>query len=123
MKMGRTGVWFPVPGLGRVDLANLAQTVERLNYDVLWYPESIGYESLALGSFLLGETSRLGIASGIANIYARDAFSAMADHNTLNALYGNRYVLGLGVSHVPLVEGARRVQGRQFSLGPYADVN
>ena len=107
MKMGRTGVWFPVHGLGRFDLANLAQTVERLNYDVLWYPESIGYESLALGSFLLGETSRLGIASGIANIYARDAFSAMAGHNTLNALYGNRYVLGLGVSHVPLVEGRR----------------
>ena len=107
MKMGRLGVWFPVHGLGRVDLANLAQTVERLNYDVLWYPESIGYESFALGSFLLGETSRLGIASGIANIYARDAFSAMAGHNTLNALYGNRYVLGLGVSHVPLVEGRR----------------
>ena len=107
MKMGRLGVWFPVHGLGRVDLANLAQTVERLNYDVLWYPESIGYEPLALGSFLLGETSRLGIASGIANIYARDALSAMAGHNTLNALYGNRYVLGLGVSHVPLVEGRR----------------
>ena len=107
MKMGRTGVWFPVHGLGRVDLVKLAQTVERLNYDVLWYPESVGYESLALGSFLLGETTRLCVASGIANIYARDAFSAMAGHNTLNALYGDRYVLGLGVSHVPLVEGKR----------------
>ena len=107
MKMGKSGVWFSAHGLGREELVKLAQNVERLEYDVLWYPESVGYESLSLGSFLLGETDRLGIASGIANIYARDAFSAMAGHNTLNALYGDRFVLGLGVSHVPLVEGRR----------------
>ena len=107
MRMGRTGVWFPVHGLGKAGLVELAQGVERLNYDVLWYPESVGYESLALGSFLLGQTTRVCIASGIANIYARDAFSAMAGHNTLNALHGDRFVLGLGVSHVPLVEGRR----------------
>lgn len=107
MNIGKTGVWFPVHGLARDGLAQLAQRVESLGYDVLWYPESIGYESLALGAFLLGETTRLTVASGIANIYARDAFSAMAGHNTLNALYGGRFVLGLGVSHVPLVEGRR----------------
>jgi len=107
MKIGKSGVWFSVHGLGRTALAKLAQGIERLNYDVLWYPESVGYESLSLGGFLLGETDRLCLASGIANIYARDAFSAMAGHNTLNALYGDRFVLGLGVSHVPLVEGRR----------------
>ena len=78
MKIGRSGVWFPVHGLGNVNLVKLAQDIERLKYDVLRYPESIGYESLALGGFLLGETDRLCLASGIANIYARDAFSAMA---------------------------------------------
>lgn len=107
MKMGKSGVWFSAHSLGRADLVKLAQGIERLNYDVLWYPESVGYESLSLGGFLLGETDRLCLASGIANIYARDAFSAMAGHNTLNALYGDRFVLGLGVSHAPLVEGRR----------------
>ena len=111
MKMGKTGVWFSVHALGRADLAKLAQGIERLKYDVLWYPESVGYESLSLGGFLLGETDRLCLASGIANIYARDAFSAMAGHNTLNSLYGDRFVLGLGVSHMPLVEGRR---GHQY---------
>lgn len=111
MKMGKTGVWFSAHALGRTDLAKLAQGIERLKYDVLWYPESVGYESLALGGFLLGETDHLCLASGIANIYARDAFSAMAGHNTLNALYGDRFVLGLGVSHMPLVEGRR---GHQY---------
>lgn len=107
MKIGRYGVWFSTHGLDKAGLAELAQGVEQLNYDILWYPESVGYESLSLGGFLLSETHRLGVASGIANIYARDAFSAMAGHNTLNALYGDRFVLGLGVSHVPLVEGKR----------------
>lgn len=107
MNVGRYGVWFPLHGLGRADLADFVHRIERLNYDVLWYPESTGYESLALGGFLLGETDRLCIASGIANIYARDAYAAMTGHNTLNALYGDRFILGLGVSHVPLVEGKR----------------
>jgi probable F420-dependent oxidoreductase len=107
MKMGKTGVWFSTHALDRKGLAALAQGVEQLNYDVLWYPEALGYESLSLAGFMLGETDRLSLASGIANIYARDALTAMAGHNTLNALYGDRFVLGLGVSHVPLVEGRR----------------
>ena len=107
MKMGKSGVWFSVHALGKADLAKLAQRIEKLKYDVLWYPELVGYESLSLGGFLLGETDRLCLASGIANIYARDAFSAIAGHNTLNSLYGDRFVLGLGVSHMPLVEGRR----------------
>jgi len=107
MKMGKTGVWYSAHALGASDLAKLAQGIERLKYDVLWYPESVGYESLSLAGFLLGETDRLCLASGIANIYARDAFTAMAGHNTLNALYGDRFTLGLGVSHIPLVEGKR----------------
>ena len=111
MKMGKAGVWFSTHTLDRENLAKLAQGVERLKYDVLWYPESTGYESLTLAGFLLGETDRLCLASGIANIYARDAFSAMAGHNTLNSLYGDRFVLGLGVSHMPLVEGRR---GHQY---------
>jgi len=111
MKMGKSGVWFSAHSLGKADLAKLAQGIERLKYDVLWYPESVGYESLSLGGFLLGETDRLCLASGIANIYARDAFSAIAGHNTLNGLYGDRFVLGLGVSHMPFVEERR---GHQY---------
>lgn len=107
MKMKKAGVWFSTHALTKAELADLVQGVEKLGYDVLWYPESTGYESLSLAGFLLGETDRLAVASGIANIYARDAFSAIAGHDTLNTLYGDRFVLGLGVSHVPMVEGRR----------------
>jgi probable F420-dependent oxidoreductase len=107
MKIGKSGVWFSTNALDKAQLVDLAQGVERLNYDVLWYPESLGYESLSLGGFLLGRTERLCLGSGIANIYGRDAVAAMAGHDTLNSLYGDRFILGLGVSHIPLVETRR----------------
>lgn len=107
MKPGKLGVWASTNALSREQLVELAQGVERLNYSVLWYPEALAYESMSLGGFLLGHTERLYLASGIANIYARDALTARAGHDTLNCLYGDRFILGLGVSHVPLVEGRR----------------
>ena len=51
----------------------------------------------------MSHSRRLIVGSGIANIYARDPAAAAMGHNTLNALYGGRFVLGLGVSHAPIV--------------------
>ena len=55
----------------------------------------------------MANSSTLKVASGIANIYARDPFTAMSGHNSLNTLYDDRFCLGLGVSHIPLVTGRR----------------
>lgn len=123
MQLGPNGVWTATNALSRDELVLLARTVERLGYDALWYPESRSYESLSLGGFLLSRTERLAVASGIANIYARDAVTAMAGHDTLNALYGDRFVLGLGVSHIPIVEGVRgHVYGKPLAaMRDYVD--
>ena len=104
---GKTGVWVSTNPLSQKALAELAQGVERLGYDVLWYPESLAYESLALGGFLLGETSKLCVASGIANIYARDPMTMRAAQLTLGEMAPGRFVLGLGVSHANIVSGLR----------------
>ena len=56
---------------------------------------------------MLSCTSKLKIGSSIASIYARDAFTSRRGMITLNELYGNRFILGLGVSHPPMVEGLR----------------
>jgi probable F420-dependent oxidoreductase len=107
MELGRLGVWYPTDRLDAPQLRTLAQSIEAQGYAALWYPESRGYESLALGGFLLAQTSRLMIGSSIANIYARDAFTAQRGLATLNKLYAGRFILGLGVSHIPMVEGLR----------------
>ncbi|HKI96993.1 MAG TPA: TIGR03620 family F420-dependent LLM class oxidoreductase [bacterium] len=107
MKLGRLGVWCPTDALSTADLTELAQRTERLGYAALWYPESRGHESFALGGFLLSHTERLIVATGIANIYARDAATAKQGQHTLAKLYGGRFLLGLGVSHIPMVETLR----------------
>lgn len=101
------GVWCSTNVLDAVELGTLATEVERRGYSTLWYPESLSYETMAMAGYLLSKTSNLQIASGIANIYARDATTSAQGHDSLNRLYNGRFVLGLGVSHVPLVEGAR----------------
>ncbi|MGH7153952.1 MAG: TIGR03620 family F420-dependent LLM class oxidoreductase [Acetobacteraceae bacterium] len=107
MQLGRLGVWYPVDRLKGPELQGFARQVESLGYDALWYPESRGYESLSVAGFMLGATTKLNIGSSIASIYARDAFTAQRGLITLNDLYGGRFILGLGVSHLPMVEGIR----------------
>jgi probable F420-dependent oxidoreductase len=107
MQLGKLGVWYPMDRLDAAGIRALLGTVERLGYAAVWYPESRGYESLSLAGFLLGNTSKLMIGSSIASIYARDAFTARRGLIGLSQLYGARFILGLGVSHMPMVEGVR----------------
>jgi probable F420-dependent oxidoreductase len=107
MNLGRLGLWYPTDRLDGPGLTTLLQLAEGCGYGTFWYPESRGYESLSLAGFMLGQTRTLSIGSSIANIYARDAFTAQRGLATLNQLYGGRFVLGLGVSHIPMVEGLR----------------
>jgi probable F420-dependent oxidoreductase len=103
-KVGRLGVWYPVDRLDGAGIEGLLRTVEDLGYSTFWYPEALGYESLAIASFMLANTTRLIIGSSIANIYARDPYTARRGLRTLSGLYEDRFILGLGVSHAPMVE-------------------
>jgi alkanesulfonate monooxygenase SsuD/methylene tetrahydromethanopterin reductase-like flavin-dependent oxidoreductase (luciferase family) len=107
MELGRWGVFCFTDALTPAQLTEVAQRTEALGYAALWYPEVLCYESFALGSFLLTRTATVIIASGISNIYARDPTAAKQGQHTLASLSGGRFLLGLGVSHVPLVEEAR----------------
>ena len=78
VNLGRTGVWYFTDGMSAVDAAAFAQHVESLGYGALWIPETIGRNSLVHASWLLANTSRLVIATGIASIYNRDAGAMMA---------------------------------------------
>jgi probable F420-dependent oxidoreductase len=108
MKLGRLGVWYSCDKhKDATAISAFAKTVERLGYDTLWYPEARGFESFTVAGYMLSQTSKLKIGSSIASIYARDAFTSRRGMISLNQLYGGRFILGLGVSHVPMVEGLR----------------
>ena len=105
--LGSLGVWYSLDRLDAGQIKQFLRTVEGLGYDVLWYPEGRGFESLSIAAFALSHSQRLKLGSSIASIYARDAFTARRGVISLNALYDNRFILGLGVSHIPMVEKMR----------------
>jgi len=90
----------------------VASELESLGYSAMWLPEAWGRESFTSASLLLAATSSITVATGIANIWARDAVTSANAARTLNAAYDDRFVLGLGVSHQPLVQ---RLRGHEYA--------
>ena len=107
MNLGKLGVWAMTDGMTAAVAAAFARRVEKLGYPALWIPESVGRNVLVHASWLLANTETLVIATGIANIYGRDALAMASAQLTLNEQSNNRFLLGIGVSHVHLVEGLR----------------
>ncbi len=70
-----TGVWFYPDDLSSDDAVAFAQRLERLGYSALWLPEAGGRDPFVLAAKLLDHTESLVIATGIANVYARDALA------------------------------------------------
>lgn len=107
MSMGKRAVWAGLDGYTAAEAAAFAQRLEGWGYDTLWIPEGLGREPLSLAAWLLANTKTLTIATGITNIYGRDARTAKVAQLALNEQSGGRFLLGLGVSHKPFVEGFR----------------
>jgi len=106
MDVGRVGIWT-----GSLDIQPAAQAreaaaeVEALGYGALWIPEAVGREVTTHAAVLLSATSRLVVATGIANVFLRQPTAAAAAQRLLADDSGGRFLLGLGISHAPMVEG------------------
>ncbi len=107
-----TGLWtmtLDAQPVARV--REIVAELDRLGFSALWLPEAWGREALVNAGLALGASARMTIATGIASIWARDAVAAVNGARTLSAASGERFVLGLGVSHRPLVE---RLRGHHY---------
>ena len=105
MDIGRIGIW--TSALDRqpaTTVRRAARQIERLGYGALWVGEAARREAFANASILLAATDRLVVATGIANIWARDPMAMAAGQRTLAEAWDGRFLLGLGVSHDRLVE-------------------
>ena len=107
MDIGKVGIWFFLDTMTAPQSAEFAQQVEKNGYRALWIPEAVGREPFAHAAYLLDHTDWLTIATGIANIWARDAITMSAAAKTVAELSGGRFLLGIGVSHKPLVSNLR----------------
>ena len=111
--LGKLGLWTWLDNGSYAEAVDIAQTAEQLGYSALWLPEAVGRDPFVLVAWLAPRTERLILATGIANIYARDAMAMNAARQSLNELSGGRFALGLGVSHSEMVSGLRRHEYRK----------
>ncbi len=110
MDTGKLGVWYFFDGVSSADAAAAAKRIESLGYGTLWIPETVGKNPTVLASWLLANTEKLNLATGIMNIYHREPGVTMQAQKTLAEQSGGRFLLGMGVSHKPLVEGVRGLE-------------
>ncbi|MEV5694938.1 LLM class F420-dependent oxidoreductase [Micromonospora globbae] len=116
-RIGPVGVWTGVLGGQSAEFGRRAAAeVEDLGYGALWVGETARYkEALVHSAILLGATRSLVVATGVANIWVRDATAAANGANALAEAYDGRFLLGLGVSHAPLVSARGHDYGRPLA--------
>ncbi len=115
--LGKVGIWTGVlDAVPSAEAQRIAARVEELGFPTLWIPEAIGRDPFVTATLLLSATSKLNIATGIANIYARDAVTMANTQRSLEEAFPGRFLLGLGVSHHHLVD---RVRHHEYSK-PYS---
>jgi probable F420-dependent oxidoreductase len=104
--LGAVGLWsFELERMTAAAEGALARQIESLGYKALWIPESLGSKEIfAHVSIVLAATKTLIVASGIANIWARDAVAMANGAKTLQEAYPDRFLCGLGVSHKPTID-------------------
>jgi probable F420-dependent oxidoreductase len=108
-QIGRLGVWIAPESIPAAETADLARRVEELGYSTLWVGETFGRDPFAFTASLGAATSKLVLASGIANIYNRHPGVMKQGANTVAEQTGGRFLLGLGVSSPQIVEKVRGI--------------
>ena len=107
MDIGKIGIWFFLDAMTAAETVEFVRSVENLGYGAMWIPEAVGREPFAHIGYLAARTDKIVFATGIANIYARDPITMSAASKTIAEESGGRFVLGIGVSHRPLVSNLR----------------
>jgi probable F420-dependent oxidoreductase len=85
------------------EAATAAAELEELGYRALWLPDVGGNVFEALEN-VLRTTSRVTVATGILNLWMHEPAETAAEYTRLVAGYGRRLLLGIGVSHAPLID-------------------
>jgi probable F420-dependent oxidoreductase len=114
--MGRIGIWSPPPGPAGDKRRAFGAAIGMHGFGSLW----IGGGNAAPDAFaqlvpLLEGSSRLVVGTGCAIIWARDPAGMREGADGLAESFPGRFILGLGVSHAPLVEKLGRSYARPLA--------
>jgi probable F420-dependent oxidoreductase len=104
MELSGVGVWSSQLRYGdRTEAADAAAELEDLGYTALWIPD-VGGPVLDSVAQLLASTKQAVVATGILNLWMHEPSDVAARYASLTATQGDRFLLGIGVSHAPLID-------------------
>lgn len=106
--IGSIGLWQGLDGYPAGQLRDIVAELEEQGWPCLWIPETVARDPFVAAGVILGATTDLRVATGIASIWARDAMTTANASKTLNEAYDGRFVLGLGASHHTITEWVRK---------------
>ena len=102
-RLAGTGIWSSALRYGDPSAArDAAAELEQLGYSATWVPD-VGGDLFAAVDNLLGATTTMTVATGILNLWMHDADSAARWYHDMVERHGPRLLVGVGVSHAPLV--------------------
>jgi len=99
MDLSRLGVLGFLDGLTGPEVRRFAHQVEQLGYSVLWIPEVMGREIFSTSTYVLSQTERLVVGTGVAIAFSYKPIVVAGAAKTLGELFEDRFILGLGVSN------------------------
>jgi F420-dependent oxidoreductase-like protein len=89
----------------RDQIEKIVRAADHLDYTSVWIPEAWTFDAFMILTSLATVTERIGLATGIVNIYSRTPALIAQSTATLDALSGGRAILGLGASGPQVIEG------------------
>ena len=101
--MRRIATVSPVWGCSVEDLRALAHEAEAGGFEAIFSPEVPPYSAIANAQVFAEATSKIKVGTRITSIYMRQPVMCASEALTVQEVSGGRMVLGLGVSHKPVV--------------------
>jgi F420-dependent oxidoreductase-like protein len=87
------------------EVAAFARAAEECGYEAIFVPEAWGRDAFVTLGAIARVTDRIGLGTGIVNVYSRTPALLAMSVLTLDELSGGRAILGLGTSGQRVVEG------------------
>jgi probable F420-dependent oxidoreductase len=104
MKLDGVGIWSSPLRYGDTgEAAESAAELDELGFSALWIPD-VGGPVLESVENLLGATTNAVVATGILNMWMHEPADVAAAHARFAEQFGQRFLLGLGISHAPLID-------------------
>ncbi|MEO3761125.1 LLM class F420-dependent oxidoreductase [Mycobacterium sp. B14F4] len=104
MDLAGVGIWSSQLRYGdQGEAAEAAAELEALGFEALWIPD-VGGPVMDSVEHLLSATENVVIATGILNLWMHEPADVAARYAQLTAAHGERFLLGIGVSHAPLID-------------------